>query len=111
MRDYIIINIKGIEPGIKRLAIRVDNFENKLLLIQTIQQSVQFRDLVYENLNSHIAKFLEICDTFKRNGVLYDAIRLRLFSFSLRDGSEKLASFFTIGFDYNIGGNDLKFLR
>ena len=29
--------------------------------------------------------FLEICDTFKHNGASDDAIRLRLFPFSLRD--------------------------
>src|SRR5262249_33318084 len=35
--------------------------------------------------NAHIASFLEICDTFKSNGVSNDAVWLRLFLFSLRD--------------------------
>ncbi|XP_050259914.1 uncharacterized protein LOC126704981 [Quercus robur] len=50
-----------------------------------IQQTVQFEGLSQEDPNVHIANFLEICDTFKHNGVIDDAIRLRLFPFSLRD--------------------------
>nr|XP_027124403.1 uncharacterized protein LOC113741122 [Coffea arabica] len=38
-----------------------------------------------EDPNSHLTTFLEICDTIKMNGVSDEAIRLRLFPFSLRD--------------------------
>ena len=48
-----------------------------------IQNSVQFGGLPNDDPNLHIANFLEICDTFKHNGVTDDAIRLRLFPFSL----------------------------
>ncbi|BBG93385.1 Leucine-rich repeat family protein [Prunus dulcis] len=34
---------------------------------------------------SHISNFLEICDKFKINGASSDAIRLRLFPFSLKE--------------------------
>ncbi|XP_031260575.1 uncharacterized protein LOC116118743 [Pistacia vera] len=50
-----------------------------------IQQSMQLGGLAHEDPNLHIANFLEICDTFKHNGVSNEAIRLRLFPFSLRD--------------------------
>ena len=33
----------------------------------------------------HIRDFIEICDTFKFNSVSEDAVKLRLFPFSLRD--------------------------
>ena len=50
-----------------------------------IQNSVQFHGLSSEDLNLHIAYFLDICDMFRVNGVPVDAIRLRLFIFSLKD--------------------------
>ena len=46
-----------------------------------VQQTVQFGGLSQEDPNVHIANFLEICDTFKHNGVTDDAIR-RDFSLS-----------------------------
>ena len=38
-----------------------------------------------KNPNNHIASFLEKCDNIKMYGVSNDAIRLRLFPFSLND--------------------------
>ena len=57
----------------------------------------------------HIRDFMEICDTFKFNGVSEDAVKLRVFPFSLRDkakgwlqsDSEKT----TVGVDQN--GSDV----
>ena len=62
-----------------------NNFELKPSMITMIQNMVQFSGLPNEDLNQHITNFLELCDTFKMNGVSSDAIRLRLFPFSLRD--------------------------
>ena len=54
-------------------------------LIQFVKQNCQFAELPSEDLNEHLGNFLEIYDTIKINGATYDAIRLRLFDFSLRD--------------------------
>ncbi|XP_075518303.1 uncharacterized protein LOC142552412 [Primulina tabacum] len=50
-----------------------------------IQNTVQFGGNALDDPNTHIADFLEIYDTFKFNGVSDDAVRLRLFPFSLHD--------------------------
>jgi hypothetical protein len=47
-----------------------------------VQQS-RFRDKASEVANAHLQHFLEICSTFTFRGVTQDAIRLRLFPFSL----------------------------
>ena len=57
----------------------------KLVIIQIIQNTVRFSRLPSEDHNARIANFLEICDIFKPDGVTDDTIRLRLFSFSLKD--------------------------
>ncbi|KAL5566422.1 hypothetical protein UlMin_029586 [Ulmus minor] len=81
LKDYSIPNV-GISC-IQRPPIQANNFEIKPVIIQMIQNSVQFGGLPNDDPNLHIANFLEICDTFKHNGVTDDAVRLRLFPFSL----------------------------
>lgn len=50
-----------------------------------IFQSCKLYDLANEDPSLHISNFLEICDTFKQNGVTEDTLRLRLFPFSSKD--------------------------
>ena len=58
-----------------------------------IQSLVQFGGLANDDPNLHIANLLEICNTFKHNGVTDDAIRLQLFPFSQNNKSkERLSS-------------------
>ncbi|KAF7833226.1 uncharacterized protein G2W53_015559 [Senna tora] len=70
---------------IRRPSIQANNFEIKPATIQLLQANGQFGGSPVEDPNNHILNFLEICDTFKHNGVSDDAIRMRLFPFSLRD--------------------------
>ena len=81
LRDYAMPSVNGATSSIRRPAIQANNFEIKPAIIQMIQQTVQFGGLSQEDPNVHIANFLEICDTFKHNGVTDDAIR-RDFSLS-----------------------------
>ena len=83
LKDYFVPNV-GVS-SIRRPPIQANNFEIKPTIIQMIQSSIQFRGLANDDPNLNIANFLEICDTFKHNGVTDDAIRLRLFPFSLNN--------------------------
>ncbi|KAK5802868.1 hypothetical protein PVK06_030496 [Gossypium arboreum] len=89
MYDYAKPTLTGAESSIVRPAIAANNFELKPNTIQVIQQFVQFDGLQNEDPNTHLANFLELCDTFKINGVSNDAICLRLFPFSLRNKAKQ----------------------
>ncbi|XP_075521327.1 uncharacterized protein LOC142554548 [Primulina tabacum] len=62
-----------------------------------IQNTVQFGGNALDDPNTHIADFLEIWDTFKFNGVSDDAVRLRLFSFSLRNKAKSWLNCLPVG--------------
>ena len=85
LMDYSQPKINDIQSSIIRPAISANTFEIKSSTIQMIQNSVQFGGSPTEDPNMHIRDFIEICDTFKFNDVTEDAIKLRLFPFSLRD--------------------------
>ena len=84
MCDYIKPSLTETESSIVRPAVAANTFELKPNTIQMIQQFVQFDGLQDEDPYAHLANFLELCDTFKINGISDDSIRLRLFPFSLR---------------------------
>ena len=67
-----------------RPGIGANNFELKPALITMVQNN-QFGGLPSEDPHTHLSTFLDYSDTLKQNGVSEDAIKLRLFPFSLRD--------------------------
>ncbi|KAF7812340.1 uncharacterized protein G2W53_033316 [Senna tora] len=70
-------------PSSTRLPeIGANQFEIKPSIIQMLPS---FYGLSSENPYKHIDEFLEVCSTFKLPNVSEDAIRLRLFPFSLKD--------------------------
>jgi len=83
LRDFVTPGVQGIASSIAWPAIDASNFELKPAFISMVQQS-QFGGTPLEDLNLHLSVFLEVCNTFKLNGVSSDAIRLWLFPFSLR---------------------------
>jgi hypothetical protein len=49
----------------------------------TMVQASPFCGKAHEDANAHLQQFLEICSTFTINRVSQEALRLRLFPFSL----------------------------
>ncbi|CAH9141668.1 unnamed protein product [Cuscuta epithymum] len=67
--------------------VNMNQFEIKPAIIHMVSND-QFGGAPTEDPNNHITKFLRACNTFKINGVPSDAVRLRLFPFSLRDRAQ-----------------------
>jgi len=84
LRDYVLPQASGITSSIVSPEVEANNFELSPTLISFVERE-QFTGHPSENPNTHLRKFLAKCDTIKINGASSDAIRLRLFPFSLRD--------------------------
>ena len=84
LQDYALPQASCITFSIVSFVIEADNFEPSPMVITFVEQE-QFGGHPFENPNMHLHKFFAKCDTIKLNGVSTDAIRLRLFPFSLKD--------------------------
>ena len=84
LRDYTLPNESEAQTSITRPAINANNFEIKPSFIQMDQQN-QFGGNVMEDPNTHLTNIMDLYGTIKINGVNDDAIKLRLFPFSLCD--------------------------
>ena len=73
-----------VQSSIQRPPIQANNFELKGVTLQMLH-NIQFHGLPSENPNAHLTSFIKVCDTVKYNGVIEEALRLRLFPLSLSD--------------------------
>ncbi|KAJ9535149.1 hypothetical protein OSB04_un001772 [Centaurea solstitialis] len=64
------------------------NYEIKTSLINFVMMD-RFGGLPLENPSKHLNSFIEKCSTLRINGLDEEAIRLKLFSFSLKDGAKE----------------------
>ncbi|CAJ2645242.1 unnamed protein product, partial [Trifolium pratense] len=84
LRDYAVPSEEEPHSSIAPPNTEARNFELKPALLQIVQQN-QFSGSPTEDPNLHLSVFVQYADTIKANGVEPEAIRLRLFPFSLRD--------------------------
>jgi len=84
LRDYALPRASDITSSIFDLAVKANNFELRLALVPFVEKD-QLGGCPTENPHVHLCNFLAKCGTIKLNGVFADAIKLRLFPFSLKD--------------------------
>ena len=84
LQHYTLRQALGTISSIVSPVVEANNFEFSLVLIYFVEPE-QFGGHPLKNPNAHLRKFLVKCDTIKLNGVSTEAIRLRLFPFSLRN--------------------------
>ena len=85
IRDYAVLTPQTIHPGIVKPDVQADNFELKPVMFQMLEIVGKFNELLSEDPYLHLKLFLEVSEAFKIAGALHEALRLRIFSFSLRD--------------------------
>ncbi|XP_076958661.1 uncharacterized protein LOC143634472 [Bidens hawaiensis] len=83
MDDFAKPSLNGYGSGVREPEITV-SFEIKSSIIHMVENSVSFNGLSNEDPHSHVAHFLRLYATFKIQGCTDDAVRLRIFPFSLR---------------------------
>ena len=81
LRDFSVPSAANVATG-PNVDVGDVNFELKSSLINMVQAS-PFYGKPNEDANAHLQNFLELCMTVTIQGVTADAIRLRLFPFSL----------------------------
>ena len=81
LHEYSIPAVTNVPTG-PAINVGDKNFELRTRLITMVQAS-PFCGLANEDANAHLQHFLELCDTIVIKDVTPDAIRLRLFPFSL----------------------------
>lgn len=65
----------------------VNNFQIRTAWINLMSNTLQFYGLPHENPNTHIDRFIRNYQNFHAPGVNEDAIKLRLFPYTLRDAT------------------------
>ena len=85
IRDYTVLTLQAIQPGIVIPEVQVVNFELKPVMFQMLQIVGQFNGLLSEDPHLHFKLFLEVSDAFKITRASQEVLMLRLFLFSLKD--------------------------
>ncbi|KAK8705037.1 hypothetical protein V6N13_048648 [Hibiscus sabdariffa] len=79
IRDHLNPILEDLNPGIVAPEIQVGNFELKPVMFNMLNSIGQFGGMPHEDARQHIHNFLEVCDSFRQQGVHEDVLKLKLF--------------------------------
>ena len=89
LAELALPQLEDFNLSIVRPQILANNFELKPVMFQMLQSVGRFNGLPSEDPHMHLLNFVAICDSYKQYQVSEEAIRLRLFPFSL-NGAARL---------------------
>ncbi|KAK8676281.1 hypothetical protein V6N13_034332 [Hibiscus sabdariffa] len=85
IRAHLTPILDDLNPGIVAPEIQAAHFELKPVMFNMLNSIGQFGGSPHEDARQHIRAFLEVCDSFRQQGVHEDVLKLKLFPYSLRD--------------------------
>ncbi|KAL4386655.1 hypothetical protein GQ457_09G019260 [Hibiscus cannabinus] len=85
IRDHLTPILDDLNPGIVAPEIQAAHFELKPVMFNMLNSIGKFGGSLHEDARQHIRAFLEVCDSFRQQGVHEDVLKLKLFPYSLRD--------------------------
>ncbi|CAL1394168.1 unnamed protein product [Linum trigynum] len=83
MGYYMAPRAADIQSPILHPSVPAKNYEIKPALVTIVQNNAYFHGLANESPREHVQRFLELARSLKINGVPEEALRLRLFPYSL----------------------------
>ncbi|KAK8996549.1 hypothetical protein V6N11_081820 [Hibiscus sabdariffa] len=84
IRDHLTPILDDLNPAIVAPEIQAAHFELKPVMFNMLNSIGQFGGSPHEDARQHIHAFLEVCDSFRQQGVHEDVLKLKLFPYSLR---------------------------
>ena len=85
IRDHLDLILDDLKPRIVAPEIQAAHFELKPVMFYMLNSIGQFGGMPHEDARQHIRNFLEVCDSFRKQGVHEDVLKLKLFPYSLCD--------------------------
>ena len=82
-RDYMREDPANLDTAVLDPAINPDHYKLKPIMFNMIDKLGEFGGGVNEDARQHMREFLEICKSFRQQGMPADVLKLRLFPYSL----------------------------